>query len=111
MARRRRGLGLIFLMSWLCTCSITVQPSLLALSVKSVGDHTRMKQFAGSGSMIKGQIPKAHTPGEFGKLMRKRHGMPASGTETGAWDTLCPKRAKTVGLACLLLLPYFFLVQ
>ena len=107
----RGDLGLIFRMSSLSTCSMTVQPSLLALSVKSVGHHTQMQQFAGSGSMIKGQIPKAHIPGQFGKLIRKRHGMPASGAETGTWDIPCPKQAKIIGLACLLFLPYFLLVQ
>lgn len=107
----RGGLGLIFRMSWLSTCSMTVQPSLVALNVITKGDHTRMQQFAGSESMIKGQISKAHTAGQFGELIRKRHGMSASGAGTSSWDIPCPKRAKSIGLACSLLLPYFFLVQ
>lgn len=78
---------------------MTVQASLLAPSVTSVGDHTRMQQLLGSGSMIKGQILKAHTPGQFGKLIRKRQGMPASGGESGAWGIPCPKHAKIIGLA------------
>lgn len=70
-----------------------------------------MKQFAGSESMTKGQISKAHTAGQFGELIRKKHGMSASGAGTSAWDIPCPKCAKSIGLACSLFLPYFFLVQ
>lgn len=112
VARGKRGLGTHF-QSELVVHMFNDCPFLtvlLALSVKSVGDHTRMQQFAESGSMIKGQIPKAHTPGQFGKLI-KRRGMPASAAETSAWDITCPKHAKIIGLACLLFLPYFLLVQ
>lgn len=104
-------LGLIFRMSSLSTCSMTVQPSLLVPSVISVRDHTRMQQLAGSTSVIKGRIPKAHTTRQFGKLIRKRPGLPASGAETSAWDIPCSKYVKIIALACSLFLPYFLLVQ
>lgn len=104
-------LGLIFRMSSLSTCSMTVQPSILVPSVISVRDHTRMQQLAGSTSVIKGRIPKAHTTRQFGKLIRKRPGLPASGAETSAWDIPCSKYVKIIALACSLFLPYFLLVQ
>lgn len=61
--------------------------------------------------MIKGQVPIACTPGQFGKLIRKRHEMPASVAETGAWDIPCPKNAKIIGLTCSFFPPYFLLLQ
>lgn len=69
MARGKRGV--IFRMSCLSTCSVTVQSSLLAPSVKSMGDHTRIQQFAGLVSMTEVQISKDHTPAQVGEWMRK----------------------------------------
>lgn len=53
--------------------------------------------------------PKPFAVEQFGKLIRKRHGIPASGAEIGVCDIPCPKYAKTTRLAHSLFLPYFCL--
>lgn len=52
------------------------QPSLLAQSVKSVGESHEDATICRIGSRTEGQIPKAGTLGYFGKLLRKKHGVP-----------------------------------